>query len=146
MTEVKKQRYNNAYNKANYTGVSFRLNSRTEQDVIDALKNVENMKEYLVKLIRADQKRRNTKAGRVFNNGDRKTHVNVSKYPFEVIEYPANNDRYTVGFADCFDNAQAMLATYASRQKNAGPLKILQRSVDVDEKGIRSVYAVEVSF
>jgi len=142
MSENKRAAYNNAFNRDNYTGVSFRLNNRTEQDVIDVLKSAGSVKAYIVKLIRTDQRRRDARNGRVFNNGDRRMHENIDKYPFEVVEFIRGNDRYTVGFADCIENAQAMLSTYASRQQNAGPLKIYERRQDPD---LNCVYAVEVT-
>lgn len=124
-----KQDYNNTYNKDKYIGVSFRVNRETEKDIADALKAQPNMKAYICGLILADQKRRERKAGFVRSRSDRKAHMNYGKYPFEVIEFLANNDRYTVGYAESYDAAQALSASYSATTAT-GEVKIYQRFYD----------------
>ena len=124
-----KQDYNNNYNRDKYIGVSFRVNRETEKDIADALKAQENMKAYICGLILADQKRKERKAGFVRSRSDRKAHLNYGKYPFEVIEMLANNDRYTVGYAESYEAAQALSASYSSTTAT-GEVKIYQRTYD----------------
>lgn len=125
-----KTEYNNAYNKANYLGVSFRINRTTEKDIADALKDVENIKAYICKLIRADVRKKQRRAGWQMNRGDLKIHKDYGRYPFEVVEMVGCNDRYTVGFAEDLDAANLMLSYYAQRNENAGPLAIYHRFYD----------------
>ncbi len=124
-----KQDYNNNYNRGKYIGVSFRVNRETEKDIADALKAQDNMKAYICGLILADQKRKERKAGFVRSRSDRKAHMNYGKYPFEVIEMLANNDRYTVGYAENYEAAQALSASYSSTTAT-GEVKIYQRFYD----------------
>lgn len=125
-----KAAYNNAYNKEKYLGVSFRINRTTEKDIADALKDVANMKEYICRLIRADVKKKQRRAGWQMNRGDQKIHKDIQRYPFEVVEMVGFNDRYTVGFAENLDAANMMLAYYAKRNESAGPLAIYHRFYD----------------
>lgn len=137
-----KQSYNNDYNKSNYIGVSFRVNKQTEKHIADALKAQDNIKAYICGLILADQKRKERKAGFVRSrSADRKTHLNYGKYPFEVIEVLANNDRYTVGYAETYDAAIALTASYTATTAT-GEVKIYQRIYD---DTIGAWGAVEVS-
>lgn len=124
-----KQSYNNAYNKDKYIGVSFRVNRETEKYIADALKVQDNVKAYICGLILADQKRKERKAGFVRSRSDRKAHLNYGKYPFEVIEMLANNDRYTVGYAESYEAAQALSASYTATTAT-GEVKIYQRFYD----------------
>lgn len=124
-----KQDYNNNYNRDKYIGVSFRVNRETEKDIADALKAQDNMKAYICGLILADQKRKERKAGFVRSRSDRKAHMNYGKYPFEVIEMLAHNDRYTVGYAENYEAAQALSASYSSTTAT-GEVKIYQRFYD----------------
>lgn len=135
--------YNNAYNKEKYTNVSFRINRITEKDIADVLKDVTNMKEYICKLIRADVKRRQRRAGWVLNNGDRKVHADYKRYPFEVVELLAFNDRYTVGFATDRDSAEIMLNYYQRTNQEAGPLAIYHRFYDEDLQTIGAVQVID---
>ena len=138
-----KTTYNNAYNKQNYIGVSFRINRTTEKDVADALKAVDNIKAYICKLIRADVKKKQRRAGWAMNRGDKKVHADFKRYPFEVVELLAFNDRYTVGFAEDLDAAHAMLAHYQARNQECGPLAVYHRFHDPDLNVIASVQVVE---
>lgn len=124
-----KQSYNNAYNKDKYIGVSFRVNRETEKDIADALKAQDNMKAYICGLILADQKRKERKTGYVRSRSDRKAHMNYGKYPFEVIEFLANNDRYTVGYAENMMAAVSLSASYSATTAT-GEVKIYQRIYD----------------
>lgn len=124
-----KQDYNNTYNKDKYIGVSFRVNRETEKDIADALKAQPNMKAYICGLILADQKRRERRAGFVRSRSDRKAHMNYGKYPYEVIEMLANNDRYTVGYAESYEAAQALSASYTATTAT-GEVKIYYRFFD----------------
>lgn len=124
-----KQDYNNTYNKDKYIGVSFRVNRETEKDIADALKAQPNMKAYICGLILADQRRKERKAGFVRSRSDRKAHLNYEKYPFEVIEFLANNDRYTVGYAENLMAAVSLSASYSSTT-STGEVKIYQRFYD----------------
>ena len=55
---MNKQEYNNQYNRSAYTGISFRLSNKSEQEVIDWIRSQENAKEYICSLIVKDMKRR----------------------------------------------------------------------------------------
>ena len=57
MKKMNKDRlaYNNAYNKANYKGISIRLNAKTEADIIDWLSG-KDTKACLVQLIRKEMR------------------------------------------------------------------------------------------
>lgn len=135
--------YNNAYNKEKYLGVSFRINRISEKDIADALKDVTNMKEYICKLIRADVKRRQRRAGWVLNKGDRKVHADYKRYPFEVVELLAFNDRYTVGFAEDRDSAEMMLNYYQRTNQESGPLAIYHRFYDPDLQTVGAVQVID---
>ena len=124
-----KQEYNNNYNKDKYIGVSFRVNRETEKYIADALKAQDNVKAYICGLILADQKRKERKAGFVRSRSDRKAHLNYGKYPFEVIEMLANNDRYTVGYAENLMAAVSLSASYSATTAT-GEVKIYQRIYD----------------
>lgn len=136
-----KAEYNKAYNKERYAGISFRINKETEKDIAEALKGQRNIKEYICKLIRADVKRQRRRKGWAMNNGDRKIHADVQRYPFEVIEFLANNDRYTIGFTQSLDAAESMLAWYVSHNEDAGPVSIYCRKYD---ERLHAPYAVQV--
>lgn len=138
-----KQAYTAAYNKDRYIGVSFRINKQTEKDIADALKDVTNMKEYICRLIRADVKRKQRRAGWVMNKADKKVHQDYARYPFEVVELLAFNDRYTVGFAEDRDSAEMLLSYYQRTNQDAGPLAIYHRFYDPDLKVIGSVQVVD---
>lgn len=143
MSNEKKMIYNNAYNKANYTGISFRLNSTSDADVLAMLKAQDNLKAYICKLVMADIRQKERKKGRVMNRGDRRIHDNIKLYPYEIIEELPNGDRYSVGFCDDMNNALLMVAEYAARRDVTGPLHILQRSYDHD---LKCIMAVEVPY
>lgn len=138
-----KSAYTNAYNKEKYLGVSFRINRISEKDIADALKDVTNMKEYICRLIRADVKRKQRRAGWAVNRGDKKIHQDYKRYPFEVIEMVGFNDRYTVGFAEDLDAANMMLSYYAQKNEAAGPLAIYHRFYDDTVKAVCSVQVVD---
>jgi len=134
--------YNNAYNKDKYIGVSFRVNRETEKHIADALKAQPNIKEYICKLITADQKRKERKAGFVRSRADRKIHANIDKYPFEVIEQIGHNDRYVVGFADSYDAAVALQSSYTASAAT-GPVVIYHRFYDPDLR-VNAAVAVDM--
>lgn len=137
-----KQAYNNEYNKRTYTGISIRLNNQADADVLDFLqKENENTKALICKLIRTEIKRRRARKGWQLNNGDRKLHADIKRYPFEVIELLAFNDRYTVGFAASIEGAQDLVYYYQARNEAAGPLAIYERRYDPD---LHTRYAVQV--
>lgn len=136
-----KQIYNNAYNREKYTGVSFRINKITEKDISDALSEQDNVKEYICRLIRADVRKRQRKAGWAMNKGDRRIHADIARYPFEVVEFLSHNDRYTVGFTQSLDAAESMVAWYVEHNQDAGPIAIYCRRYD-ERVGVR--YAVQV--
>lgn len=138
-----KKAYNNAYNKENYLGVSFRINRTTEKDIADALKDVSNMKEYICRLIRADARKRQRRAGWTLNRGDQKTHRDCGRFPFEVIEMVGFNDRYTVGFAEDLDAANLLLSYYAQKNEAAGPLAIYHRFYDKDRKEMAAIQVTD---
>lgn len=138
-----KTAYNNAYNRERYIGVSFRINKITEKDIADALKDVTNMKEYICRLIRADVKRKQRRAGWAMNRGDIKTHKDFSRYPYEVIEMVGFNDRYTIGFAEDLHAANMMLAYYAQKNQGAGPLAIYHRFYDKDLKAMAAIQVTD---
>lgn len=52
---TKKEEYNNKYNKENYKGISFRLSTKNEADLIDWMSD-KDTKSYIVSLIRKDMK------------------------------------------------------------------------------------------
>ena len=143
MSNEKKQAYNNAYNKTNYTGVSFRLNNTSDAEVLAMLKSQDNLKAYICKLVMSDIRQKERKKGRVMNRGDRRIHDNIKLYPYEIIEELPNGDRYSVGFCDDMQNAMLMIAEYAARREVTGPLHILQRSYDPD---LHCIMAVEVPY
>lgn len=143
MNNEKKMAYNNAYNKTNYTGVSFRLNNTSDAEVLAMLKAQANLKAYICKLVMADIRQKERKKGRVMNRGDRRIHDNIKLYPYEIIEELPNGDRFSVGFCDDMNNAVLMIAEYAARVPVTGPLHILQRSYDPD---MRCIMAVEVPY
>lgn len=143
MNNEKKMAYNNAYNKTNYTGVSFRLNNTSDAEVLAMLKAQDNLKAYLCRLVMADIRQKERKKGRVMNRGDRRIHDNIKLYPYEIIEELPNGDRFSVGFCDDMNNAVLMIAEYAARVPVTGPLHILQRSYDPD---MRCIMAVEVPY
>lgn len=136
-----KQTYNNAYNKNKYVGVSFRISTSADQDIIDALKEQENVKAYICKLIRSDQKRRARRRG-IIHGSDRSTARNYKKFPYEVLEDLPGCDHYTVGFTSDYDSAVMMAAEYASRTEGCGRLRIMCRTYD---QTLNAVTAVEVS-
>ena len=128
MSESKKQLYNNAYNKANYTGISFRINNTTEHDIKEMLDMQDNLKAYICKLIRGDIKRQKQMQRRVLlNNGDRKVYEDIDKYCFEVTEDLPFDNHYIVGFAEDIENAQILLGEFAARTPQHGKLRILFR-------------------
>ena len=143
MNNKAKMDYNNAYNKENYTGISFRLKSTSDAEVLAMLKAQDNLKAYICKLVMADIRQKERKKGRVMNRGDRRIHDNIKLYPYEIIEELPNGDRYSVGFCDDMQNAMLMIAEYAARREVTGPLHILQRSYDPD---MRCIMAVEVPY
>lgn len=137
-----KQAYNNAYNKEKYKGISIRLDINDDADVIEFLTSSKlNTKALICKLVRTEMKRRQTKMGWHMNNGDRKIHKDIQRYPFEVVEMLAYNDRYTVGFAATLDAAVDLTYYYQQRNQEAGPLAIYHRQYDPD---LRVNYAVQV--
>lgn len=139
MTESKKQIYNNAYNKANYTGVSFRINNVTEKDIKEMLDMQENLKAYICKLIRGDIKRQKQLQRRVLlNPGDRQIYKDINKYCFEVTEDLPFDNHYIVGFAEDIENAQILLGEFAARTPQHGKLRILFRWYDTDLKCVAS--------
>lgn len=138
-----KAEYNNNYNKQNYIGVSFRVHKHNDKDIADALKGQENMKEYICRLIRADVRKRQRRKGWSMNNGNRKIHKDIARYPFEVVEFLAFNDRYTVGFTQTLEAAESMMAWYVQHNTDAGPLAVYCRRMDRDH-GVNAVYAVQV--
>lgn len=137
-----KKAYNNAYNKKTYTGVSFRLHSVNDADVLDALKDVTNVKEYLCKLVRQDKRRNERKHGYQYNRGDRKVHLNYQKYPFEVIEFNELNGRYTIGYAESYDIARGIADEYLRKHPDAGAVMIYERMHD---ETINAWVAVQVN-
>lgn len=143
MNNEKKMAYNNAYNKTNYTGVSFRLNNTSDAEVLAMLKAQDNLKAYICTLVMADIRQKERRKGRVMNRGDRRIHDNIKLYPYEIIEELPNGDRFSVGFCDDMNNAVLMIAEYAARVPVTGPLHILQRSYDPD---MRCIMAVEVPY
>lgn len=135
--------YNNAYNKANYIGVSFRLDKVNDMDVLQMLQMQSNSKAYICKLVRTDIKRQKARHKRIMNNGDRKLHADYKSYPFEVIEDLPFNDRYIVGFAEDLENAVLLRDAYAQRENGTnGHLHIMQRGYDPD---LNTIYAFEVN-
>ena len=137
-----KKAYNNAYNKERYKGISFRLDIKEDADVIAFLTSSDlNTKQLICKLVRTEMKRRQTLKGWRLNNGDRKVHKDIQRYPFEIIEMLAYNDRYTVGFAQTIDAAVNLVYFYQQRNQEAGPLAIYHRQYDPD---LRTRYAVQV--
>lgn len=128
MTENKKQIYNNAYNKAKYTGISFRINNVTEKDIKEMLDLQDNLKAYICKLIRGDIKRQKQLQRRVLlNPGERKLYADVGKYCFEVTEDLPFDDHYIVGFAEDVENVQMLMGEFAARNPQHGKLRILYR-------------------
>ena len=125
-----KKKYNNEYNKKTYTGISFRLHTVNDADVLDALKDISNVKEYLCKLIRQDKRKNERKHGYQYNRGDRKVHLNYTKYPYEVIEFKEANDRYTVGYAEKVETAQGIADAYLMKHPDAGAVAIYERVYD----------------
>ena len=125
-----KQKYNDAYNKANYSTVSFRINKKDDKKILEHLKAQPKLKEYICSLILKDIQRYERKTGYVRSKADRKAHLNYQKYSFEVIECVGINDRYTVGFAESYEAAQALAISYISQHQTAGPLTIYQRFYD----------------
>lgn len=134
-----KTKYNNEFNKRNYTGVSFRLNSEKEANIIEHLKKQENLKEYICKLVSADMKRIAARSRRIMNKSDRNLWKDYQRYPYEVIEDLPYDSHYTVGFAEDVDNAALLLAEYARRTKNPGALHIIHREYDPDLNVVRSI-------
>lgn len=51
--------YNNAFNKENYKGISFRLSYSSESELIEWLDNFDNKKDYIISLIRKDMHENN---------------------------------------------------------------------------------------
>ena len=125
-----KRQYNDAYNKANYSTVSFRINKKDDKKILEHLKAQPKLKEYICSLILKDIQRYERKTGYVRSKADRKAHLNYQKYSFEVIECVGINDRYTVGFAESYEAAQALAISYISQHQTAGPLTIYQRFYD----------------
>lgn len=139
-----KAKYNNEYNSKNYTGISIRLSNKEDADVIEFLRSSDlNTKALICKLVRTEMKRRQTKKGWHMNNGDRKIHKDYKKYPFEVVELLAFNDRYTVGFASTYEAAQDLLFTYQQRNQEAGPMAVYHRFYDPDLKTVGAVQVID---
>lgn len=126
-----KQKYNDAYNKAKYINISFRISRDKDKHIMEMLSRQENVKAYICDLITKDIKRFERRTGFVRNRGDRSVHLNYSKYPYEVIEWINDIDRYTVGFAENMDAAVTMAVGYSSARDRAhGPLRIYERDYD----------------
>lgn len=139
-----KTAYNNEYNAKNYTGISIRLSNTADADVIDFLRSSDlNTKALICKLVRTEMKRRQTRKGWHMNNGDRKIHKDYQKYPYEVVELLAYNDRYTVGFASSYEAAQDLLFNYQQRNQEAGPLAVYHRFYDPDLKTVGAVQVID---
>lgn len=125
-----KQSYNDAYNKAKYSTVSFRINKKDDQKILEHLKAQPKLKEYICGLIIKDMQRLERRSGYVRSKADRKAHLNYQKYEYEVIEAIGINDRYTVGFAESYEAAQALAISYIGQHQTTGPLTIYQRFYD----------------
>ena len=135
---MNKMEYNNAYNKQNYTGISFRLNSRTESDLICWIRQQENTKEYICDLIRKDIKRQSKRIRQERNEANKANQA----LTYEVLEDLPFNDHYAAGYTDSIIEAMKILASY-SHSKDCGPLSIVERGYDPDIKcryGIRKSY------
>ena len=125
-----KQSYNDKYNKENYKTVSFRVNKKDDQKILEHLKEQPNLKEYICGLVAKDLQRLESRRGYVRSKADRKAHLNYQKYEYEVIEAIGVNDRYTVGFAENYDAAEALAISYIAQHQTSGPLTIYQRFYD----------------
>lgn len=123
---MKKAEYNNAYNKANYTGVSFRLSNSEEADLIRWIRSQENAKSYICTLVRADMaKQKNAEYTRMvkYARADQKR-------SYEIME-AIYDDHYTIGYSDSYDEALMVCANKAFTSC-IGPVILVERGYDQD--------------
>ena len=123
---MNKQEYNNQYNRAAYTGISFRLSNRAEGELIDWIRSQDNAKEYICSLIIRDMKRRK-KAEREMRNRE---NLYNQQFTWEVLEDLPYNDHYAVGYTNSFLEAVTILSHHSESQ--TGPLGIIERGYDYD--------------
>ena len=126
---MNKQEYNNQYNRASYTGISFRLSNRTESDLIDWIRSQDNAKDYICSLVMKDMIKQK-KHARLVRNLEAK--ANQVK-DFEVMEDLPYHDHYSIKYTDSFIDALTTVAHYSSDQHaQHGPLSIVERGYDKD--------------
>ena len=123
---MNKQEYNNQYNRSSYTGISFRLNNRTEGELIDWIRSQDNAKDYICTLVLKDMKRKK-KAEREMKNRENLFHQQLT---WEVLEDLPYNDHYAVGYTSSFLEAVTILSHYS--ESHTGPLGIVERGYDHD--------------
>lgn len=123
---MNKQEYNIQYNRSAYTGISFRLSNRSEQELIDWIRSQDNAKEYICGLISKDMKRRK-KQDREARN---RQNLFNQQFTWEVLEDLPYNDHYAIGCTNSFLEAVTMVAHAA--ESHTGPLGIVERGYDTD--------------
>ena len=123
---MKKAEYNNAYNKANYTGVSFRLSNSEEADLIRWIRSQENAKSYICTLVRADMAKQKKAE---YNRMVKEARADQKK-SFEIME-ALYDDHFTIGYSDSYEEAMTACGnmTIASC---VGPVIVVERGFDQD--------------
>lgn len=123
---MNKQEYNNQYNRSAYTGISFRLSNRSEQELIDWIRSQDNVKDYICSLISKDMKRRKKQEREERN----RQNLFNQQLTWEVLEDLPYNDHYAVGYTNSFLEAVTILSHHS--ESHTGPLGIVERSYDND--------------
>ena len=123
---MKKAEYNNAYNKANYTGVSFRLSNSEEADLIRWIRNQENAKAYICSLVRADMAKQK-KADQARKVKDARAD---QKKSFELME-AFYDSHYTISYSDSYEEA-LMACMNMNIASCVGPVIVVERGFDQD--------------
>lgn len=118
-----KTKYNSDYNKRKYKSYAIRFNLESEADIIDYLSN-QNIKSYLVNLIRRDMKNDSRRKGVI--SGPEYRHNHPETWCYEVIEQ-LSKDHYSIGYAETLEEARQMIIDYTNEGTPEGMIYIVER-------------------
>lgn len=118
-----KTAYNSDYNKRKYKSYAIRFNLESEADIIDYLSN-QNIKSYLVNLIRRDMKNDSRRKGTI--SGPEYRHNHPETWCYEVIEQ-LPKDHYSIGYAETLEEARQMIIDYTNEGTPEGMIYIVER-------------------
>lgn len=118
-----KTKYNSDYNKRKYKSYAIRFNLESEADIIDYLSN-QNIKSYLVNLIRRDMKNDSRRKGTI--RGPEYRHNHPETWCYEVIEQ-LPKDHYSIGYAETLEEARQMIIDYTNEGTPSGMIYIVER-------------------